>query len=79
MCCVSHCWKWQHALPASQWSEATMCISIFGRLAEDGETLNCMRETTNRRDPFSVAVIVVVVENLASFSQAKRNDYLLCK
>ena len=56
-----------------------MCISIFGRLAEDGETLNCMRETTNRRDPFSVAVIVVVVENLASFSQAKRNDYLLCK
>ena len=35
--------------------------------AEDGETLNCMRETSNRRDFFSVAVIkdAVVVGHLA--------------
>ena len=34
--------------------------------AEDGETLNCVRETSNRHDPFSVAVIkdTVVVEHL---------------
>ena len=35
--------------------------------AEDGETLNCVRETTNRRDPFSVGVIkdAVVIGHLA--------------
>ena len=35
--------------------------------AEDGETLNCVMEITNRRDPFSVAVIkdAVVVGYLA--------------
>ena len=27
--------------------------------AEDGETLNCVRETTNRYEPFSVAVILI--------------------
>ena len=35
--------------------------------AEDGETLNCVRETTNRCDPFSVVVIkaAVVIGHLA--------------
>ena len=48
--------QWRLNFCAIRLSEATIYPRIFSWVAVDGEILKCERETSNRHDPFAVAI-----------------------